>query len=769
MKKFLAISFCMLLCGTFIFTGCRSESANQSAPPTETPTAPPTEPPKEPTEECDILLSVFWPPMEGFTTEKQFDYLAEADIDLLEYGTDPIFTAPETIEAVLRLATEKGLKITIADRDFVNWDKKTDDEIRELVHRYKDYECVAGYFIQDEPGNANPLGRVARIMSEEDPGCIVQMNMLPMPALADARGHAEDWINAAGRENLQYLSYDQYPFGLQAGSVPQMFANMNLVRETGLKYDVKTALYIQSIGVVNGFRRPTVAETRYHTSAALAYGFKNLKYFTWITPVNRSEDFTTAIIRPDGEKSDTYDGIAAINKNIKKVSKILGRLDAVEIYHSGRKDQSTEMLKDWYIGAASEGDFLVSLMVDKYNGRNYLMIVNKDFQNSAELTFSLNGIDALRDITEGSENGLSVVIENGKFSASFEAGAFRLYELPEGLSLQQKESAPSGANLAKNRPVYASSSVGSDGYYAYQAVNGQRFSTKKNAGWKMSEKNEAAGYLTIDLQAVREFNRLDLYPAGIDFAYGALFPSAFSVSVSTDGVNYTKILSEDNYSLIPEKVPSFSFEKTSARYVRIDIEKGLVIDGQNIAELGEVEIYLDDGSVPSAETGKTIPESNGKNCALQKAFLTSSTAPSLYEQWGWKASHLNDGIIEQTSSHSGWTSQPGLYRKHPEQGEWVTILLGKEYQTNEVILYPCNNATYFPKEFTVEVSSDGITWTEVGKHTEDQNLGMTPRTVSFDTVSARFVKITATQMRTSGADGYMFQVAEIEVNRADIP
>ena len=124
MKKFLAISFCMLLCGTFIFTGCRSESANQSAPPTETPTAPPTEPPKEPTEECDILLSVFWPPMEGFTTEKQFDYLAEADIDLLEYGTDPIFTAPETIEAVLRLATEKGLKITVADRDFVNWDKK---------------------------------------------------------------------------------------------------------------------------------------------------------------------------------------------------------------------------------------------------------------------------------------------------------------------------------------------------------------------------------------------------------------------------------------------------------------------------------------------------------------------------------------------------------------------------------------------------------------------------------------------------------------------
>lgn len=342
MKKILTISFCVLLCGTFFFTGCRPESArsirsaNRNADRNAYGTA----------DRAGRGLrhsSVrFLAAHGGITTEKQFDYLAQANIDLLEYGTDPIFTAPETIEAVLRLATEKGLKITVADRDFVNWEKKTDDEIRELVRRYKDYECVAGYFIQDEPGNANPLGRVARIMSEEDPGCIVQMNMLPMVALADARGHAEDWINAAGRENLQYLSYDHYPFSLQAGSVPQMFANMDLVRETGLKYNVKTALYIQSIGVVNGFRRPTVAETRYHTSAALAYGFKNLKYFTWITPVNRSEDFTTAIIRPDGEKSDTYDGIAAINKNIKKVSKVLGRLDAVEIYHSGRKDQSTE-------------------------------------------------------------------------------------------------------------------------------------------------------------------------------------------------------------------------------------------------------------------------------------------------------------------------------------------------------------------------------------------------------------------------------------------
>ena len=46
----------------------------------------------------EILISVFWPPMKGFTTAEQYDLLKEAGIDLLEWGTDPIFTDPETLE-----------------------------------------------------------------------------------------------------------------------------------------------------------------------------------------------------------------------------------------------------------------------------------------------------------------------------------------------------------------------------------------------------------------------------------------------------------------------------------------------------------------------------------------------------------------------------------------------------------------------------------------------------------------------------------------------
>lgn len=138
----------------------------------------------------DIVISVFWPPMKGFTTEEQFDYLVEGGIDLLEWNSDPIFTDPDVIKETLRLCNEKGLKITICDSDFIGIQNKSDKEIAELVKRYKNNECVVGYYVLDEPSNANPFGRVARAMTKEHPGCITQLNMLPMGALADPRGHA---------------------------------------------------------------------------------------------------------------------------------------------------------------------------------------------------------------------------------------------------------------------------------------------------------------------------------------------------------------------------------------------------------------------------------------------------------------------------------------------------------------------------------------------------------------------------------------------------
>lgn len=546
----------------------------------------------------DILISVFWPPMKGFMEDKQFEYLRDADVDLLEWGTDPIFSDEATIKDVLRLTEKYGLKITIADKDFEDWDAKSDDQIRALINRYKDYPSVAGYYIKDEPLNANSLGRVARIMREMDPGCIPQLNLLPMHAVKDGRGYIEDWISAAGK-GIEYLSYDHYPFGLEEGSIPQMYGFMDQVRQAGLKYDVKTALYLQAIGVVDVYRRPTVSETRFHAASALAYGYKNLKYFTWITPVERSEDFTNAIILPNGEKSDTYDGIADINHKIKAVSKILGRLNAVEVYHGGsRRDDSTlNIPKNWYLTGAEKDNFIVSLMVDKYDGTNYLMLVNKDFQKDKELTFNLNGITSLTDVTEGPDSPHEVKINGGQFTAYFEAGGFRLLKVGEGKSLVKVKEDKAGANLAEDCAVYSSYSPGESDKYNYKAVDGKKKSVTGSYGFRVKE-NGNSGWFMVDLGKVKDINRVDLYPAGTDSSLGKFFPANYTIAVSEDGTNFTEVATVSDFTFDPSVVPSYTFDKKAARYVKLTMTAAN--GGRLIAELAEIEIFNDDGSVPPA-------------------------------------------------------------------------------------------------------------------------------------------------------------------------
>lgn len=720
----------------------------------------------------EILISVFWPPMKGFTTAEQYDLLKEAGIDLLEWGTDPIFTDPGTLEEMLKLCGERGIQVTVADSDFTDLLGKTDEQLRQLARRYREYDCVAGFYLKDEPSNANPYGRIARIFREEMPGCLVQLNMLPMGALQDPKGHAEDWINAAGPENMSYLSYDQYPFGLEAGSVPQMFANMNFVREIGLKYGVDTALYLQSVGVINGFRRPTVSETRYHASAALAYGYKNLKYFTYMTPVDRgNEEFTDAIIRPDGTKSDTFDGIADINRSIKKVSKILGNLDALEIYHHGRADSATVMLpEDWYLSAgADQTDFLVSLMKDRVNGRNYLMIVNKDYTNDAKITFRLQGVSALTDVTGGAEAAAAVPIENGAFTAEFSAGGFRLYQLEKGVDLTKPYADASAQNLALEKPIYASYSVGENGYYACRANDGTRFSSASVKGWRYQRtaenREDPEIYLMVDLKRAVEINRVDLYPTGAygTDSFGTYFPVEYSILYSEDGKEWCAAASHITEQPTQTEIPTVTFDTVSARYVKLVLHQCRQAGGREVAELAEIEIYHDTGTQEIQKPfvpDETITAEN--NAALHKPVTVSSSV----ENWGWMKSHLTDGNIE-----TGWSSQIKIHMNDPFGEEWLIVDLQETYPIDLVLLYPRQDGTsaYFPKSFKIEVSEDRKNWTEAARCTEAAGLGALPRACSFSAVPARYIRVTALEMTDAlgGNDGYLFQLSEVEVYRQD--
>ena len=105
----------------------------------------------------------------------------------------------------------------------------------------------------------------------------------------------------------------------------------------------------------------------------------------------------------------------------------------------------------------------------------------------------------------------------------------------------------------------------------------------------------------VDLGDVKEINRVDLYPAGYQNGYGNYFPNTYLISVSQDGKNFTEVARETDYTFDAAKVPSYTFDKTAVRYVKITIENAPFIGDNMVAEFAEVEIYMDDGSVAKAE------------------------------------------------------------------------------------------------------------------------------------------------------------------------
>ncbi|MCM1108313.1 MAG: glycoside hydrolase family 78 protein [Clostridium sp.] len=142
-------------------------------------------------------------------------------------------------------------------------------------------------------------------------------------------------------------------------------------------------------------------------------------------------------------------------------------------------------------------------------------------------------------------------------------------------------------------------------------------------------------------------------------------------------------------------------QPAECRYVRLDITR-LGLPAANdpnyyFAQLAEMEIYAD-----------------GENVARQATF-TASESWEQYAQWNLK--FINDGIIEGDNSRMGYTTQQ---KNSPDQHVWITARLPRTCAVERIVLYPRqdvtakadgNVAANFPASYTLQTSSDGVSYT----------------------------------------------------------
>lgn len=133
------------------------------------------------------------------------------------------------------------------------------------------------------------------------------------------------------------------------------------------------------------------------------------------------------------------------------------------------------------------------------------------------------------------------------------------------------------------------------------------------------------------------------------------------------------------------------------------------------------------------------------NLALDCPVFVSSSKYSFWTAKDLGAYCLTDGRTTVGQWNSGET----------DRNPTLILDLGETFEISRVVLWSGENR--FPADFTVEISADGSTWTEVYR-TEDAKLKSGENVdVTFDAARARYVRVATTQRNS--------KIGEIEVYR----
>ena len=174
----------------------------------------------------------------------------------------------------------------------------------------------------------------------------------------------------------------------------------------------------------------------------------------------------------------------------------------------------------------------------------------------------------------------------------------------------------------------------------------------------------------------------------------------------------------------------------------------------------------------------TVSADETVNLALGTEVRSSTSV----DNFGWFAEYVTNGMrdFDEENVIRGWSSairffNPEIARENSTQ--WIKIDLGDVYTISQVDLYPRpdegNVGAYFPIDFVIQVSTEDSAWkqndegdtdwiTVVTQTGVDKPAGGAVQSYTFEPIEARYVRIKATNLQR-GSDGYVFQLAEIEV------
>lgn len=510
------------------------------------------------------------------------DYMKEAGITFLEETRAFDRAGNVVCDYMMFLCAERDIFYSVCDlTNSTSLLKLDDEEIIALVQKYENRAGFGGIYLVDEPHEeSNDYAHIVHVINEYNPHITAHLNMLPIGGFPSWEEYISDYCAVAGApDRWRYLSYDNYCFLAGGGFAWNVFNSLNRIRKYGLMYNASTGYYMQCMEIKGGYRVSSDEELMFNASMGLAYGMKNFKWFVYLTPVGSSESFTTGMIGPDYTPSVMYEGVKAANAKIAEWGKVLGKSDAIEVYHTSEVNGNEVVPEDFVLEQMTENDAIYTLYRSNEDGRQYLVVVNRDWGKGKDKEFTFAVPLELMSL-DLYENGdwTALDLSDGTFTLFIEAGDSAILRLPEDYDARRPAEEKTG-NLALGRGVYASSSQYTFWQDTEQGVLYLTDGNTASGGW-IGAKNDSNPVLTVDLGEVRSISTVCIY----EFVPRTKrLPKSIVIEISEDGVNWTEVYTEKSPTATDGKI-TCNFDSAQARYVRMTL-KG------SQCSIGEIEVY----------------------------------------------------------------------------------------------------------------------------------------------------------------------------------
>lgn len=510
------------------------------------------------------------------------DYMKEAGITFLEETRAFDRVGNVVCDYMMFLCAERDIFYSVCDLiNSTALTKLDDEEIIELVQKYENRAGFGGIYLVDEPHEeSNDYAHIVRVINEYNSHVTAHLNMLPIGGFPSWEEYISDYCAVAGTPGRwHYLSYDNYCFMAGGGFNWGVFDSLNRIRRYGLKYNAATGYYMQCMEISGAYRISSDEELLFNASMGLAYGMKNFKWFVYLTPNSSGESFITGMIGPDYTPSVMYEGVKAANAKIAEWGKVLGKSDAIEVYHTSEVTGNEVVPEDFVLEQITENDAIYTLYRSNEDGRQYLVVVNRDWGKGKDKEFTFAVPVELMSL-ELYENGgwTALDLSDGTFTLFIEAGDSAILRLPEGYDARRPAAEKTG-NLALGCGVYVSTSQ----YTFWQdTAQGALYLTDGNTasgGW-IGAKRNSTPVLIVDLGEVQQVSSVRLYEY---VTREKRLPKSAVIEVSEDGVTWTQVFASESLNASDGYVEC-GFDATQARYLRLTVKASQ-------CSIGEIEVY----------------------------------------------------------------------------------------------------------------------------------------------------------------------------------